>query len=42
MLTVLGRQFHASQQLVRTRATRNPNDVIEEGETRGERIADSD
>jgi uncharacterized membrane protein len=40
MLTVLGRQFHASQQLVRTRATRNPNDVIEEGETRGERIAD--
>src|SRR6266852_1136665 len=25
MLTVLGRQFHASQQLVRVRATRNPN-----------------
>jgi len=41
MLTVLGRQFHASQQLVRMRATRNPNDVIEESETRGERIADS-
>jgi uncharacterized membrane protein len=40
MLTVLGRQFHASQQLVRMRATRNPNDVIEESETRGERIAD--
>jgi len=40
MLTVLGRQFHTSQQLVRTRAARNPNDVIEEGETRGERIAD--
>ena len=40
MLTVLGRQFHASQQLVRMRATRNPNDVIEERETRGERIAD--
>jgi len=40
MLTVLGRQFHASQQLVRMRATRNPNDVIEELETRGERIAD--
>jgi len=37
---VLGRQFHASQQLVRMRATRNPNDVIEESETRGERIAD--
>jgi uncharacterized membrane protein len=40
MLTVLGRQFHASQQLVRMRASRNPNDVIEEHETRGERIAD--
>jgi len=41
MLTVLGRQFHASQQLVRMRATRNPNDLIEERETRGERIADA-
>ncbi|HXF13449.1 MAG TPA: DUF1003 domain-containing protein [Terriglobales bacterium] len=41
MLTVLGRQFHASQQLVRVRASRNPNQVIEEEETRGERIADS-
>ena len=41
MLTVLGRQFHASQQLVRMRATRNPNDVIEERETGGERIADA-
>jgi uncharacterized membrane protein len=40
MLTVLGRQFHASQQLVRMRASRNPNDVIEERETRGERVAD--
>jgi len=41
MLTVLGRQFHASQHLVRMRATRNPNDVIEERETPGERIADA-
>jgi CRP/FNR family transcriptional regulator, cyclic AMP receptor protein len=41
MLTVLGRQFHASQQLVRVRAGRNPNEVIEEDETFGERIADS-
>ncbi len=41
MLTVLGRQFHASQQLVRMRATRNPNEVIEESETRGEHIADA-
>jgi uncharacterized membrane protein len=40
MLTVLGRQFHASQKLVRVRAARNPNEVIEEGETFGERIAD--
>jgi CRP/FNR family cyclic AMP-dependent transcriptional regulator len=41
MLTVLGRQFHASQQLVRVRASRNPNQVIEEEETFGERIADT-
>jgi CRP/FNR family cyclic AMP-dependent transcriptional regulator len=40
MLTVLGRQFHASQQLVRVRASRNPNSVIDEEETLGERIAD--
>jgi CRP/FNR family transcriptional regulator, cyclic AMP receptor protein len=40
MLTVLGRQFHASQQLVRVRASRNPNDVIEQDMTFGERIAD--
>ena len=41
MLTVLGRQFHASQQLVRVRAARNPNEVIEGEETFGERIADT-
>ncbi len=41
MLAVLGRQFHASQHLVRMRSTRNPNDVIEEEETFGERIADA-
>ena len=41
MLTVLGRQFHASQQLVRVRANRNPNDVIEEESTFGQRTADS-
>jgi CRP/FNR family transcriptional regulator, cyclic AMP receptor protein len=40
MLTVLGRQFHASQRLVQIRASRNPNDVIEEDMTFGERIAD--
>ncbi len=41
MLTVLGRQFHASQQLVRVRASRNPNEIIEEEETFGERVADT-
>jgi len=40
MLAVLGRQFHASQRLVRVRAARNPNEVIEEKETFGEHIAD--
>ncbi len=41
MLAVLGRQFHASQRLVRLRASRNPNVVIEERETIGERVADT-
>lgn len=41
MLTVLGRQFHASQQLVRLRASRNANQVIEDEATLGERIADA-
>jgi uncharacterized membrane protein len=40
MLTVLGRQFHASQQLVRLRASRNPNELIETEATFGERVAD--
>jgi CRP-like cAMP-binding protein len=40
MLTVLGKQFHASQQLVRFRANRNPNEVIEKEMTFGERVAD--
>src|SRR5438309_305886 len=41
MLTVLGRQFHASQQLVRLRAMRHANEVIEEKSTLPDRIADS-
>jgi CRP/FNR family transcriptional regulator, cyclic AMP receptor protein len=41
MLTVLGKQFHASQQLVRLRAMRNPNEVIDREATFGERIADT-
>ncbi|ADW67154.1 DUF1003 domain-containing protein [Granulicella tundricola] len=40
MMTVLARQFHASQEIIRLRANRNPNLVIEEEETRGEKIAD--
>jgi uncharacterized membrane protein len=41
MLTVLGRQFHAAQQLIRVRAARNPNELIEAHATLGERVADS-
>jgi len=41
MLTVLGRQFHASQRLIQLRANRNPNEVIEAEATFGERIADA-
>jgi uncharacterized membrane protein len=41
MLTVLGRQFHSAQQLVRIRAMRNPNEVIEEKATWGEQLADA-
>jgi uncharacterized membrane protein len=41
MLTMVGRQFHAAQELVRMRAARNPNEVIEERLTTGDRIADA-
>ena len=40
MLQVLGKQFHASQQLVRVRANRHPNEVIEKDATFGEHVAD--
>jgi CRP/FNR family transcriptional regulator, cyclic AMP receptor protein len=40
LLTTLGRQFHAAQELARMRATRNPNDLIETEATVGERVAD--
>ena len=40
MLTVLGKQLHASHELVRLRAGRNVNELLEEKETTGERIAD--
>ena len=41
MLTVQARQFHAAQRLVKSRVMRNPNEVIEEQTSFGERIADS-
>ena len=40
MMTVMARQFHAAQELVRLRAARNPNVLFEEEETFGEKIAD--
>ncbi len=40
ILTVLGRHFHAAQELVRLRASRNPNEIIEEKTTLGDRVAD--
>jgi len=41
MLAVLGRQFHAAQQLVRKRTTRNADEIFEKQATFGERIADN-
>ena len=41
MLTVQARQIHAAHRLVNTRASRNPNEIIEDESTFGERIADS-
>jgi uncharacterized membrane protein len=40
LLTTVGRQLHATQGLVRGRASRNSNDLIEEELTTGEKIAD--
>lgn len=40
LMTVLGRHVHATQELVRSRATRNVNEIIEEQTTFGQRIAD--
>jgi CRP/FNR family cyclic AMP-dependent transcriptional regulator len=41
LLAVLGRQFHAAQELVRMRASRNANEIIEHDASFGERLADS-
>ena len=40
MLTMVGRQFRATQDLVRARAGRNPNEVIAETLTFSDRLAD--
>ncbi len=40
MMTVLARQFHAAQDIISLRSNRNPNQIIEEKETRGEKVAD--
>ena len=41
ILTAFARQLHSAHQLVRARSLRNPNEVIEEESTFGERLADS-
>ena len=41
MLTVLGQHLHSAQNLVRGRAARNPNEIIEDTATIGDRVADS-
>src|SRR5207244_9111678 len=41
MLTMVGKQFRAAQELVRMRAVRNPNEEIAEAQTMADRIADS-
>ena len=41
MLTMIGRHFRAAQDLVRARSARNPNEVIDEQLTWGDRVADS-
>jgi len=41
MLTVLAREIHTAQGVIRERAMRDPNQLIDERETFGERIADN-
>lgn len=40
MMAVLARDIHSAQSMVRERAARNPEDIIDDSETFGERIAD--
>ena len=41
LLATISSQFHSAENLVRTRASRNPNELIEKETKTGERIADS-
>lgn len=41
MLTTLSRQIHAVQDVARSRSIRNPNEVIAQGETFGDHLADA-
>lgn len=41
IMKVLGKQFHAAERLVRLRVSRNPNEVFEESQTLGGRMADA-
>ncbi len=40
MVTVLAREIHSTQKIVRLRAARNPNEVYEENEKLGAKVAD--
>lgn len=40
LLATLGRQFHATERLVRVRSLRDANDIIDEEETLGEKVSD--
>lgn len=40
LMKVMGKQIHAAERLVRLRMARNPNEVFEESQTLGERLAD--
>jgi len=40
LMKVMSKQYHTAEQLIRLRASRNPNAVIEESQTLGERVAD--
>ena len=40
MLAVIGRQYHNTQRLIRLRSQRNPNEMIDERMTLGQRLAD--